>query len=1319
MPARRVDKTRRRGRSIGRRLGVAALAVTLLGLAAGGGGYWWLLSSGRLAARAERMLAEMTGASVTVGAGRPDWSGGLILHDVELTVPGLTGPAGELAQVGRVELRLDRAALWRGRFEAEAVEMHGLRLQVCELVDEARFSFQRLQPAFADRPAPTIDLPRVRIIDGVLASGEVVDGAYRPLGELPFEGRLVQEADHPGRLKLSLRETGGEGRAAEGSDRLRVDGTVALDGLSAQGEVSGVGFAPRYRPLLPRAVREYWAELNPEGAFETVRFATDPEAGWRVLVEFESVALQLPLPAIEADPEPLRMTDVQGAIRFDPGRVRIVEPLIGEVEGLRYEVNGTLGGYDDAAPFRFSVRTDAFDVPESPRYIYALPEPVRKGFRMITPQGRLRVNMVVVREEAGGSIDYEGKAQVLDGRGNYYKFPYELTDCHGLVKFTRERVRIMNLTGRTAGEGTATITGTIAPPDETAAVDLTVVAVDVPFDEALRNALAPRHRPVLDMFFHEPSLDRLVERGHVMTYDRYNDLEGEASTIRRKLESLDAETADEPQAGEATIDTARGRLRRRLSEIQNALETPAFDLGGRADVVIRITRPEGEGDLTEEHTEIRLKHANVVFKHFPYPLRVFDGKLSIRSGRIDLSNVQATGPFGWDAVAEPPDAGSSYPLSSGLFSSADPGLPRRIVLGGHVNLPTAEQPDAEMRPHVEIDTPAGLPLNRTLIDALPAPQNRWLRKLNPAGDIDVDGLISADPSGEPTVNVNVTFDDVTARPAEGVTLTELAGEARLGLRGLELKKLTGRFGDARLDMTGHADWRDDKQRRMNFTANLKGMRFDQSILDISLPFVDIAPQWRQAFDRYRPRGRFDAALTYRHQGDEPPRTTLRLAPESLSVRYGDQRIDFGDTAGRITVESDRITIDRLAGQLGESKLAVDGRIDLQPTTDAKLKLRLEIPTLEARVRRLLPASLGELADRVKFDGRMKLELDPILWRADADEDEPRLLTRGRMTIADGRFDLGLPVRRFDGTLDLRAVQRGDAEAPIALEVALDAERAVVAGRTITDIEATLSRPAEPGAVMAVEKVRGQLYGGAVTARGKVDLATRRFDMRFNLAEVDLLKFQRKAEPPDDDGDAAGNGRADGGGRDDGDGDGAPDEPDERDERDERDGPRMQGRLSAAFDVQGRADALDQVQARGRLRIDRAELYDLPLSLGLLQVSHLAMPIARSFTEARIDYYLKNGRFTFERIALDSPSLRMAGEGAYDPDSGKLDLTLTSSNPNAIKLGPLTEVIDGLRDQLVTVRITGTLNEPRTKVKQLNGLTEAWRDVFGRGDADSN
>jgi len=98
--------------------------------------------------------------------------------------------------------------------------------------------------------------------------------------------------------------------------------------------------------------------------------------------------------------------------------------------------------------------------------------------------------------------------------------------------------------------------------------------------------------------------------------------------------------------------------------------------------------------------------------------------------------------------------------------------------------------------------------------------------------------------------------------------------------------------------------------------------------------------------------------------------------------------------------------------------------------------------------------------------------------------------------------------------------------------------------------------------------------------------------------------------------------------------------------------------------------------------------------------------------------MQDGRIVFERIALESPSMRLAGEGSMDYTNGKLDLSLTSSNPGGLDLGPVTDLIDGFRNELVTIRVTGTLAEPVSKVRQLSGLTRAWQDVFGEGRTDA-
>jgi hypothetical protein len=123
-------------------------------------------------------------------------------------------------------------------------------------------------------------------------------------------------------------------------------------------------------------------------------------------------------------------------------------------------------------------------------------------------------------------------------------------------------------------------------------------------------------------------------------------------------------------------------------------------------------------------------------------------------------------------------------------------------------------------------------------------------------------------------------------------------------------------------------------------------------------------------------------------------------------------------------------------------------------------------------------------------------------------------------------------------------------------------------------------------------------------------------------------------------------------------------------------------------------------------------------MGLLQITHLSLPVTRSFDQALISYYVQDQLVTFERLLLASDTMQLSGRGTMKYDTQALDLTLTSSNPGGLKLGPVTDLIDSVRDQLVTIRVTGTLTEPETRVQQLSGLAKAWQDVFGESTSES-
>ncbi|NBB83419.1 MAG: hypothetical protein GVY28_08435, partial [Alphaproteobacteria bacterium] len=1099
-----------------------------------------------------------------------------------------------------------------------------------------------------------LHVPEVELHAARVRFAETRGEGLSVLGAIDVAGRVEPSADANHAFDLSIVEIRHEQPRPDG---LAVSGRFSLDRGTARAEVGGLAFTERYRQLLPRDLRRWWEQLDPAGRIGNVSFTLDPEAGWRALVAFHDVAMTLPQ-LTDADYR-FRMTGVSGAFEFTSDGFGIVDELEGTVEDLSYRIAGASGSYDPNGPFRFALQTEQFDVPAEPRYIYALPSAVQEVFRMLTPEGRINISMGVWRHAHGQAIDYAGTATIHDGRGRYARFPYELRDCRGKIKFDPRRIKVLSLTGKTSGGGSATINGVISPPNAHPAVDLTVTAVNMPFDRVLYEALDPAHRKALDMFFHEPSYQRMRREGHFITVAEHNADEMALAQVERALDGLDA-----------NAPARRRRYRQQQAAIRQRLDKSVFDLGGRADVVVDVHRSEGPGDRTTASTRVNLHEASIVLSFFAYPLRVTEGTLLIDANRVRFQGVQANG------------------LRRG-----------RVVLDGRVGFP--ERPGGTLRPDLDVAA-TGVPIDEMLLDALPRPHDRWVRRLRPAGTLGLAGRIFTGRRGRPELDLGIDLKHVRMQPGGGdFALTDVDGRIGLSLHGVRLHDIVGRRDDSTVRLSGSADWADPNDVQVRLDARADQLDFGDPLLDLVDPFVEVDPRWPALVRQLAPAGRFDAHLTY--DSGRERRTPLRvtLMPESFAATYAGRRFAFDRTAGRVIVGGDRVRFEDLAAEIEDGRLTVNGTLNLAPERRARLAVGVRGSSVSGQLKRIAPQAIGRLIETFGIQGAYDVAIDPLRLRPGAAPGQPRMSLRGRATVRDASASFGLPVTKLNGALQFEARILAGERWP-RLDVSIEADRLELADRPITDFAARLMSARSPGLIV-VPQMRGSMFDGAIGGNGSIDLPRQSYGFHLALSDVDLATFmqagrrepiRRKSSPesvpPAED-------RPSGAG----------------------DGERAaSGRLSAAFSLEGRIDDPEALRARGDVQIRDGRLYDLPLSLGLLQVTHLSLPTARTFNRARTSYHMQDGRIVFERIALTSPSMRLAGEGSMDYTSGKLDLSLTSSNPGGLDLGPVTDLIDGFRNELVTIRVTGTLEQPVSEVQQLSGLTEAWQDVFGAGGAEA-
>ncbi len=1268
--------------------------VLVLFIVLGTVAYFALLSPARMKQIASGVLEGKLGGRVTVGDAHFSLrSCQLVLDDVRLDVRGVGSPASQLLAADRVLVQLDRDAIWKGEFIATRIEVDQPTLTLAEIDGTRQMNYHFLSWEDADEPEPDRPMPLIELRAGVLRNCAWSGGEMVELASTNISGFLKPLDNYPHIYWLKVYETA-DGRQKEGG--VQVTGRIDVEADTVDARVEQLSFDKRFVRFLPSSVRDLWHEMDPVGTLPRVTYSMKPQLGWETLIHVEDLGFYLP--ALNAGPDRVRLENVSGAFRLTKtgfeiiadkltidrleGEIAALDPaqdrarlerlnkalaqaqkpqITGEIEGMVHSLSGHYDGWHPEAPFNLSLVTEAFDLPEQPSVIYALPDPVQRAFRMIAPSGRLSVTMAMWRGVDGGELDYLGTAKLLTGKGRFERFPYEMSDCRGTISFDREMIKIRNITGRTSGDGSATINGRITLPRVTEdfadgdgfypGLDLTVTAIDLPFDEKLYDAFKDHYRSAIDMFFDREGYAALRDSGRIVDYDTYNKTELEAARVRRQLFRLDK---DKDKAQVAALNEE-------LADINRRLDTPAFELGGRANVSVHVLRKPGAEHHSQATTEVDIEEAQFLFKYFPYPMRVTRGRVRIRPGYVEFDDIHMEGLVGGKGVAK-----------------------------GYVALASSEEGAGHVVPNVSF-TGLDLPLAELVYDALPEAQGRWLRRMKLAGNVDVAGRIIADDRRETDIDLLITTRDLVAEPGDGsLPLTDLASELRVTLKTLELRKVEARHPGGTLTLTGAVDWTDPQAMSTEVDGKVVGLDLAAPPFGAIGELVAVDEDWLKFLKAHDVRGRFDAGFRYVRLGDDSE-YTVRLMPGPIAFKHDGRPVKLEQMFGAVTVDPVGLHLDGFGGAFDGGRLATTGTIRFDDTRNARLSFECAGQRVTDELKNVLPAALGQLIDTLKIDGQYKINFDEVAIATVTGKPTSSSHIKGAVALKQGRCKLGLDITDFDGRFMVDVKTDADQPRP-RFTVDMHGDRLKIGGRQITQLTGTL-KSVDGADHLIIPRLRGRMYDGAIGGSGGFDLSDKAYQMRFEMSDVDLDQFIKAGQPAN--GAAAGPGAQ----------------------------PRaMKGRLSAALDLQGKWTEANGPLARGDILVKDGEMYDLPLSVGLLQIANLSLPLSRAFDRAEISYFIKDGKVVFERIALDSnvevgdekyiTNLAVRGAGQMDYKTQALDLTLNSSNPGGLDLGALTDLIDGFKNQLVTIHVTGTLDKPVTEVKQFSAITAAWNDVFG-------
>lgn len=1341
-------------------LGIVLLTALCLVLIA-----WRLLTQGSIPrALAQRELGKIIDAEVSVDAARVGLDGRVVLRGVKIRARDIDGTPGEVLSADTIDASL--AGLLSGKPELRSIVILKPRLRVSQNIDTGLLNLAGVSIASGGSGTAPTSLPSIEVRDGIIEIGEHTHGTYALLRTVPISGTLApsRSADEYGfQISHGL---------AEGSNST-LTGSIAADAIDVL--VDELDLASWPNEAVPTRYRELHRRLALSGKVEPTQIHIDRETGLNILVRFQGIELSIPLEELPV--ERARMTHVGGEIRLDASgfRASVAGLLNGVPTTALFEGSGTSMDADFECAISVG-RVQLTENLGRLSYLPEFVREQLAIFSNPVAQVELDL-VLARSSQTGKDIQATGEIRLFQGVASYVRFPYEFVDMEAVFLLDADRLTIDRVSGRAPSGAKLEASGWVSPLGPDAEAVINVRATDVPLDDTLRTGLGERYGRVYDVLLDQESLARLTERGLICSPQqardwteersalrgalRRSELTGaEASTARARLTELDA-LLDRPAFALGGSGTVEVNIHRMLGIESNwttsvrvmipsaGLLPEAFPLPIIAqDIVLSIVNDEArladgsfrgiDGGIASVSAETDIEsaesHIQITARNIPVTPRLIgalpvepegqDKPVSLRRlleqlevrGELDCVATLSgdldegeTPPF--EARADLRDI-SIRPLADGstlelqaingqLVASndgVDAALTGRVALSAGAEPPTPlgadvsirrtpESGDVEIRslalslPAFQLATPVEQLIG--LIDADAAEQLAEYRtRSSPDGIVDV--LVEQGQSGARVTldnprSVALTVDGarVALSPASGQLVLERNDRPRVIFRDFG--------GTATLDgqAAGFITLAGDMM--LSPASGTLDVHLTDCPVE-SLRIERIATTLPDALRRFladsSAEGLFDASLglAFDDAGTLAVRHAL-IQPRSLSLLADGERVVLDPIEGLVRFDGSVGKVEDLRFQSPQWRGLVAGSFETTPEgLGMMLDVSGEATGLPTTLLALLPENLGSLVSQLDASVlSMRLEGGKIL--AATGQGEPELSVLGELVVRGAAAKAGVSLSDLDGRIAFAAHMYPELETP-RFEIQIEADRLRASGVWLKSASATI-RSTDDGTAVEVGPFSATAHDGRVAGSAVVwtDPATdkARFDLNLLASGVRLAPTLRDLAPESA-------------------------QPGAGDTADD-----TRGLVDGQITVYGEVDG--PRRGAGNLLISQGRVLRLPLVVPLIKVSNLQLPSAEQLEVARSQFFLLNNTLMIEEISVYSRSVELLGYGTLDLDTQALDLRINTRSRQALPI--LTQLIDNLRDELVTVRVDGSVAQPRIRTEQFATTRRALGALVGR------
>ncbi len=1291
-------------------------------------GFWVATRSWFIIWVAKPELEKRLGGEVLIAEATYQGDGLITIKDFKLLARGLKGPAAEIANIPRAQVTVRLRSLIPFVLSFSEVDVEQLTVRVSE---DARnigwMNFWALNPRW-DRTSqhPTAPPPRIRLRDAAVEFGKHTDDQFELTEKRLFTGDMQPTPGAPELYNFDLREVDEHAAIVNGGIRVKGDWDASLNQWTSR--IEDLDLNERIFRICPQVVQAMWERMDLQGSVRSVQASWSPNQSFVIKLEINNVDLTLPVTTgvdwaryrggkVEAtSPNPrmefsggeitvtansLMLENLSGVLSSSDNQVEVVSVpyrldlfSMKDLPKLDWTTPGGTERWIDyllkIAPFEFKFRVDDLTMKRNDQGdAAAIDLPLVVGHVLEKFQvsdcvlsTSVDVSRTAVAKEGEriteSKTTVSGQAYIHHATGRYQKFPYQLDEVDGYLRFDQDRISVEYLTGNGSGSGKIRITGEIAPPNNDAMISLHVVGTDVPVDDRLRQALHGAELRTFDMFFNKDILASMSAGGFVPDEAAIASLTAEKDGLLTQLDQAKKNTTPDQGATQSVIDEIQGKITR----LQRSIDAKPFQLGGTVSLNLKVEREYG--DIRHTHTggTIGVQSIGIMYEQFPFPIRFTGGTLEWGREKI------VVGGDGLMFVAPGGGAG---------------------VVTGELILPASRDLDA-VRPDLSIHVTDDQ-VHNSLYASIPptheekaepgADYSKWpggvlsksaalVKSVGLSGAADYVGTINTDSPGRIKYDFNVSLKQCRAQPnadfirsfggksdawSTGVVMNGLTGDVRVDQDSIRIENVLGSgIADGQMLLNGRSNF-GARPTTWEVEAELKQARLESASMPQFLrAFAD--DQAVNIYQDCKPVGLFDAHLNTSSRND----WLFTIRPHLLGMTWNQRPVLASFEEGHIVMKAGEIRLEDIHGRHDQGEFHLTGNVVTgQPDVDVTLRISHTGQVRSDFVQAFLPQTVMNALDGIKFNdvGPTSLnDCDLRLTQFDSGNGTKAWRTSfvGSAQTTKAEFHAGLQFNDVAGKISIDLLQaQGE---PLKLDLQATADQASAMGQSLTNVQATL-RASDDGQILQMPLFRGDAGNGAVSAQAWTGIGDRHdYEAQITMAGVPLNEFML-ANPQ--------SGSV---------------EPTEAKQR------GAFGEMYANISVSG--DRTDSSQRRGRgvIRVVNGRLVGFPLVVQLMQVAQFTAPLGGNLDFADAKMYIIGDRVMFENITFESTMgsnalLQLSGEGEMDYNTFELNTRFRSRG--GIKF--ISDVISSVGDALYQIELTGPLSNPSARLVPLPSATD--------------